>query len=195
MGRLRRVLDLSSPSGRSYGASTAQILLRQLLMGGRGASTPLTLVPSLLQTKRPMAHPSSQQPALAFRSSNRIDLFQCIFPVPPKGEPWAKETSPFTAQVKIEGEKEKKEENESDSPEGEVGRITCVFSRAMMEKRVNFPHMADIVFRWLLSSLWVVCEQHQLPAHLSSEGKSAHYPAQAHCSSLSLSLEILVTFR
>lgn len=89
MGGLRRVLDLSSPSGRSYGTSTAQILLRQLLMGERGASTPLKHVPSLLQTKRLMAHPSSQQPALAFRSSNRIDLFQCIFPDSPKGKPRA----------------------------------------------------------------------------------------------------------
>ncbi|KAK7825703.1 hypothetical protein U0070_012948 [Myodes glareolus] len=110
---------LVATSIRSYGTSTAQILLRQLLMGGRGASTPLTLVPSLLQTKRRMAHPSSQHPALSLRSSNRIDLFQCIFPVPPKGEPWSKEISPFTAQVKIEGKKEKKEENESDSQEGE----------------------------------------------------------------------------
>lgn len=138
-------------------------------------------------------HPSSLR--LHFGPQTELISSSAYSLTHPKENHGHKKPLPSQHKSTIEGKKGKKEENEGDSPEGEIGRITCVFSRAMTEKRVNFPQIADIVFRWLLSSCWVVCEQHQLPVHLSSEGKSAHYPAQARCSSLSLSLESLVTFR
>lgn len=144
MWRLRRVLDLSSPSGRSYGSCTAHILLRQLLRGGWAASTVLKHVPSLLQTKRLMACSSSRQPALAFPCHTQ------------RRTTGIRNLSLHSTNKNRRGKKEKRGENESDSLEGEVGRITCVLtcnegkeSEFPSYGRNHFQTVAVILLGWL----------------------------------------------